>query len=658
MNLKIILWVGVLALGLLGGSLPLWSSRPPSLEARLHPLNPPGCGLEIIEIGIPDSNGEFLTQLAFLRDKFDESYPGIIPKIRTIWDYSLPYQERYSQNNSNHREGNSSQVVPGPPPAVIEYEKIKREILLWAFWDFLGSVASVVPVVGDLVYLTADQFVGAYRNQREYARTKSLYKLRLLLETENRSLLGLVSAGELERIMAVGSEYSLKGLLVSEGFEELVYHYQLNARRANRSQAFGTLLGSVNREGLVAKPILRDFVAVYYDPNSPPARELDSDFLDLKDLRRVRDVSGRELIPLGIYGIGQARNRINAIDLTGDEKLRNRKIFRFLADLGSDLGAVFIPFPFNILVKAGKEGIGFVLKKGGGSSLEDLLKTEAELAALIDSGLAAIDPAFLATVRSQLDQQNTNIFRARELESRANQQVNSAKMHEYLEQIPEDLCQEVREKREKDFRKQYLSLGENITRVLHSILAGISKEVETELVQKRTQIIRERQAWVNARQILRAFDEASGFIPIASAADALVVMAMFSHKKDVDLIKRFVLNSVNIELEMAAVKAVGLHGSGELGEVLLDYLERQQPYPGLIRDDGIIRAAWESFLKLRLQESVWSSSLIERAQKLLKKYEGKALDEEKIFLMMLRGHLEGLEQKAMPSPMSTSRQDP
>jgi hypothetical protein len=283
-------------------------------------------------------------------------------------------------------------------------------------------------------------------------------------------------------------------LLVSEGFEELVYHYQLNARRANRSQSFGTLLGSVNREGLVAKPILRDFVAVYYDPNSPPARDFDSDFLDLKDMRRVRDVTGRELIPLGIYGIGQARTRVNAIDFTSEDKLRNRKIFRFLADLGGDAGAIFVPFPFSILVKAGKQGIGFVLNKGGRSSLEDMLKTEAELAALIDSGLAAVDPTFLDTVRNQLDHQNTNIFRAREMESRAHQQVNVTKMHEYLERTPEDLCQEVREKREKDFRGQYLSLGENITRVLHSILAGISKEVETELVQKRTQIIRERQA--------------------------------------------------------------------------------------------------------------------------------------------------------------------
>jgi hypothetical protein len=135
-------------------------------------------------------------------------------------------------------------------------------------------------------------------------------------------------------------------------------------------------------------------------------------------------------------------------------------------------------------------------------------------------------------------------------------------------------------------------------------------------------------------------------------------MAMFSHKKDIDLIKRFVLNSVNVELEMAAVKAVGLHGSGELGEVLLDYLERQQPFPGLIRDDGIIRTAWESFLKLRLHESIWSSSLIERAQRLLVKYESKALDDEKVFLMMLRGHLEGLGQQAAASNLNFSRQDP
>ncbi|MCB0385625.1 MAG: hypothetical protein KDD43_09545, partial [Bdellovibrionales bacterium] len=371
-NRKKILIVAILIIGLVGGAVPLWSLRQPSLEARLHPDSPVSCGVEVVEIGIPGEDGQFNTQLAFLRDKFDETYPGIIPKVRTIWDYSLPYKEHYKKDDVGNSRDNTWEAVPGPPPAIIEYEKIKREILLWTFWDFLSSVFSQVPIVGSLFYLSADQFVDAYRNKKEYARTKSLYKLRLLLETENRSLLGLMPPGEIERIMAVGSEYSLKGLLISEGFEELVYHYQLNARRANRSQAFGTLLGAVNREGLVAKPILRDFVVVYFDPNAPQARELDDLFLDLKDMRRIKDVSGRELIPLGIYGIGQARTRITAMDLTDEGHIKKRKIYKYLAELGANTGAIFVPLPFSILLKAAKEGVSFVLSKTGKSVMSDM----------------------------------------------------------------------------------------------------------------------------------------------------------------------------------------------------------------------------------------------------------------------------------------------
>ena len=638
--------MAILIIGLVGGAVPLWSLRQPSLQARLHPNSPVSCGVEVVEIGIPGENGQFNTQLAFLRDKFDDTYPGIIPKVRTIWDYSLPYKEHYKKDDFNNSRDSSWEVVPGPPPAIIEYEKIKKEILLWTFWDFLSSVFDKVPVVGPLFYLTADQFVDAYRNKKEYARTKSLYKLRLLLETENKSLLGMIPPSEIERIMAVGSEYSLKGLLISEGFEELVYHYQLNARRANRSQAFGTLLGAVNREGLVAKPILRDFVVVYYDPSVPQARELDDLFLDIKDMRRIKDASGRELIPLGIYGIGQARTRVTAMDLTDDTRIKKRKIYKHLMDLGANTGAIFVPFPFTILLKAAKEGVSFVLSKTGKNMLSDMLQTEAELAALIDSGLAALDPGFVEMVRGQLDDQNVNIFRAREREAQANQSKNMQMMGQYLVERADHLCKEVDGKREKDFRKQYLDISEKVTRFLHTILAGVSKQVEEELVQQRTDLIRERQTWVNARQILKVYDESTGFIPHQSAADALVVMAMYSNEKDVEMIARFVRHSSNLEIEWAAMKAVGLHGAGELAEPVLDYLDGYDPYPGLIRDDEIIRTAWESFLKLRLSENIWEWSLINRAKELLAKYEAQALDEEKVFLMMIRGQLEGLNKPA------------
>ena len=646
-NRKRIVIVVALIVGVIGGGLPLWSLRQPSLQARVHPNSPQECGVEVIEIGIPEEDGQFSTQLAFLRDKYDETYPGIVPKVRTIWDYSLPYKDRYSMKHGSagSRHNNTSERVPGPPPAIVEYEKIKQEILLWTFWDFISSVFNQLPVVGSLFYISADQFVSAYRNKKEYARTKSLYKLRLLLETENKSLMGLLPPNELERIMAVGSEYSLKGLLISQGFEELVYHYQLNARRASRSQAYGALLGALNREGLVAKPILKDFVAVYYDPQNPPARDFDPHFLDLKDLRKVKDASGKELIPLGVFGIGQGRNRIKAIDVTDDGNIKKRKIYKFLYNLGGELGATFIPFPFSLLLKATKEGVGFVMKKTGRGVLTDILHTEAELAALIDSGLAALDPMFVQQIREQLDNQNVNIFRAREMEAAKNQVKNRAEMEEYLLKESRHLCGQVAGKREKEFRKNYLDISEKVTRFLHTILSGVSKELQQELVETRTTIIKERQAWVNSRQILKVYDESTGFIPHQSAADALVTMAMYSDRHDVETIKKFVRYAVSIELEMAAMKAVGLHGSPDLAEAVLDYLEAQTPFPGLIRDDEIIRTAWESLTRLRYEESFGAHWDLGRGLKLLKAYQAQALDEEKVFLTLIQGHMLQLKKQ-------------
>ncbi|MCB0384420.1 MAG: hypothetical protein KDD43_03435, partial [Bdellovibrionales bacterium] len=64
------------------------------------------------------------------------------------------------------------------------------------------------------------------------------------------------------------------------------------------------------------------------------------------------------------------------------------------------------------------------------------------------------------------------------------------------------------------------------------------------------------------------------------------------------------------------------------------------------------------FLKLRLNENIWGSSLVSRAKKLLAKYEAQALDEEKIFLMTIRGQLEGLNKTFQQVNFNNNRNDP
>lgn len=497
------------------------------LKVRFHPLSPRSCGIDIIEVGTELPSGRFDAQIALLRDRYDETYPGISPKIRRVFSYNLGplrifsntsalEQDRMKISLSTSAEQPPAELdfSPSLPPEILNLDTVKGHMVGKLLYEIARSAAiSFGNIYTGLAAVTIDQFVDAYLHKRQYHRTRALYTLQLLDEGAYPDLKQFLDPTELRRAIAVGTEFNPKGLLITQRYQDFVYSSQMDTRRENRVRNFANLLSAVNREGFIAQPLFRDFVMVYFDPSRDRARASEMIYTDIDMapenalLRKQSRLTRDGLLPVGIYAIGKSSDRLLNLDFLEKGRVRHRKYVQILTEIAVQTGVVFVPFPFSMMLRASREGATLVLNKEGTHLLTSVLDTEAELAALLDSGVAQFDESLLSEIRSDLETQKVNLFLAMEQKAEFNRVQNAAAMTDFLARGSTELCEEIAEQRNSEFTSEYLSVTERFTNSLSRFwnMITFTSNPKNES-RERTRIIVERSPLIEARDMIHDFD--------------------------------------------------------------------------------------------------------------------------------------------------------
>jgi hypothetical protein len=536
----------------------------------------PNCGIDFLEIGSA-KGGRFEPQFALLLDRYDSSYPGVHPKVRKIYSYFLPEEKKsLHKKRSGEKSHNSTYAQP---PLVLDLDAPKRSIVLKLTYDLVQTlILSASAGIAAPATFTTDQFVEGYLQKREYHLHRAIYAIKLLTESENPKLEKTVPKEELQRILAYGEERGIKGLLLDKSNVQAVTQHHEDVRNLNRSTNFANLLSVLNAEGLIAQPLFKDFVVVYYDPQKKYARNIDLEYSDLQvqpesiSLRNNAHWKKTGVIPLGIYSIGAESNRLLTVDFSDPNRMKERKMIRYLTRVGTDTGTTFIPFPFSLILTVSSEGAKFLLNKSGKNLLESVLQSEAELAQLIDSGFVEIDPLLLKEAKKGLDDQKTNFFLSSQNSMKKNRSLNEKNASVFLQSRGKQICENIEIAREKEFREEYLSQGESMGRGFSKIwnsLSGKKNSYET----SRKEIIEERAPLVNARNLLESYDPSEISLPVDLLMPAIEEIGKAKMRQDSPLLGRILLDNVDTELESAILRAITTHKNGNLAKFLDMYLD-------------------------------------------------------------------------------------
>jgi hypothetical protein len=256
-----------------------FSDQNVALTLKLNKQSPSSCGVDFLEIG-PEKGGKFQPQFSLLLDRYDSSFPGVQPKVRKIYSYFLTPQMKTVRKRMG--KSNTEAKVIYEPPVVLDLDSPKKGILMKLTFDIVQSVVLTLSAgTAAPATLTVDQVVKSYLQRREYHLIRAMYAIKLLTESEDPKLTKYIPREELNRILAFGQERGIKGLLLNKDNVGAVTQHHEDLRNENRAKNFANLLSVLNREGLDAQPLFRDFVVVYFDPNKSYAREIDLQYSDL-----------------------------------------------------------------------------------------------------------------------------------------------------------------------------------------------------------------------------------------------------------------------------------------------------------------------------------------------------------------------------------------
>lgn len=550
-----------------------------------NPLSPKQCGVDIIEVGfqVPGQNPDF--HLALFRDNYDLSYGPIHSQIRKVYDYNMP------------ADGDAPEDAE-EPNSIINLASHKQQILAKVVWDLAQFAASSIPFFNSAYYVT-DEIIDGYVRRNQYHRRQVTQLLNAILTKRPQALQNIISPEELKAIIGVGEEYTLGGLLVNSAVAELVWEYNQNSRHSSQAQNYSRVLSVMNREGLTVKRISDDFVVVYYDPAKQYPREFDTLYTDIGKLPKIRAANGGDLVPLGIYGIGQLDQRVLTVDFTRSDRIRNQKIFKYMVDLGVKAGASFVPFPLNLVVNVVNKVFRFTLEKSGKSLLEDILQNEAELAMLLQTGMAQLSSDIVATAQ-HLNNQQLNVFINSDGHPSTNRRDNSRQINNFLRIRGKELCSEADKAREKEYRSMYLSWWERTSRSLRSLWPFSS---DNDLREERRQVISQRFDYVKARQTLKYFGSSYHPQPESEVISALETIAELRDEDDAELISNIIENPRTETLELAAIRAARAHRHPALLKSLIGFLNRNTYDAEILRADQSLTTAFAAIKYLDYPES-------------------------------------------------------
>ncbi len=565
------------------------------LVINVNPLSPSHCGVKLIEVGF--RNHETQTpdfHLALLRDVYDSSFGPLPPQIRKVYDYNMPVDSKFWSASSSPEDAEE-------PYDIINRATRRKQIVAKIVWDLAQFVASSVPFVGAAYYVT-DELVDAYVRRNQFHRRQTTQLLNTIIENRPQAFQNIVSLDEVKNIVGTGEEYTLGGLFVNRAVAELVWQYNQDSRNSLRAQNYSRLINILSREGLEARPISRDFLVVYYNPNKAYAREFETLYTDLDDLPKISGhQNGGELVPLGIYGIGQLDQRILTTDFTDHDRIRNRKALKYLVDLGVKAGSSFLPLPFNIIVSAANKAIRFTLNKHGTNLLTDVIQNEAELAMLLQTGIAQLSPQIIDDAKAHLKHQQLNILIKADGSPERNRQKNSVQVNNFLRYNGEELCNDVGSERENEYRQSFLSWWERVGRTFSSLWPFSSK---TKLERERQDVIAQRFDLVKARYILRYYDSTRRNYPDNEVITALQAVALAKNEDDVQLIAKLIEYPGTETIELAAVRAARVHQDPDLVYALMKFLESYDFDAEILRNDKSLSSAFAALLALDYAEAM------------------------------------------------------
>ncbi len=576
-----------------------------NFEARLRSDSPLHCGVDFIDIGLIADDQSFIPQSLLAYDQYDETYLGATPKVRYLYSYNIPYKPHYKRKRNPVKRSVIKSIreeVPGPPPLIIGKSARKTEIInriLWKLGHFLGTT---FPVTRAPTLITSAILNEVFK-VLEYHRTRSLYQLGIMIDEKNQSLLNLVEQDHLKRVIGLGSTYSASGLLITERFYKVVADYQSLTNRMYRTSGFSKLISILNREGLIAHPINKDFIIVYYDKNKRYARDYEGLHTDLSKVPTKITSNGRTLVPLGIFSLTQIDKRLKVVDFQDKNGLKDRKTMRYLEKTARLTATAFIPFPFSLIIYKAHAASRIIVDKNGTHFYDSLVASEAELAALLDSGVAQLSPEMIEESRDALQYNRRvtskayNEYRFDEYREK-NQQMTDL----YLNQRQNDICKHFENLREKEFSKTYLEGPEKIARSFQKFISQFSKNGKERFGQNRKEIIQERQSLVDARFILKDFDESLQNYEHDLVINALKRIELEASNSDIAVVKRYITGAIDENIELAALDAAKAIASERFYKTLKNKINSFYLYEGLYKDSLVMQKAIQAFAALNISK--------------------------------------------------------
>lgn len=574
-------------------------NKPNQIIVRKHPLSPQQCGIDVIEVGVKnDVTNEIDIITGLWRDRFDTSFGDTKPVVRKIYDYSMPPNYKFFYSKKNPKSADE-------PKDIVNIGKRRKHLVAKLVWDLAQFATMSMPYLAPIYYIT-DEFVDAYVRRNRFHRKQVTQLLNYVMEHDPHKLDGILDINELKQTVAAGEAYTFGGLFVNNNVADMVWEFNRDSQHALRAQNYSRLVNILNREGLVARPLTRDYVVVYIDPTKEYARDLDTVHTDLSELPKIKDVNGTKLIPVAIYSIGQNSQRTINLDFIEKNRIRNRKALKYLVDLGVKAGVSFVALPYSLLIYITDKGVRFTLDKYGVNALSDSIDSEAELAMILQSGIAQISsnpelqPEQVEQAKKQLNSQQLNIFVRMDGKPESNRKANEIQMSNFLQYHSKELCDEANSDREKDYKQNYLTWPERTSRFWRTMMPFLSEE---ELAKERQLTIAERHEVISARKLLRFYDPNRKSVPETEVVRALYILANNRSDEDTDIITRIMLNPGTEGIELAAVGAARKHGSSDFAKPLSKLLEGYEFNSEVLNTDPTIVEAVQALSSLRYNDA-------------------------------------------------------
>ncbi len=505
----------------------------------VNSYSPLQCHIKVIEIGYETAQAPDIHLALF--------YDQLASKFRRIYDYNYP--THFSQGK------------------IVDTSERRQMVMSKILWDFAGFLSSSVPISA-AAYFVTDEVIESYIRRNQFHRYHAAKLLEQLVEDESADVWETMDRTQIKKIIAQARLYSYGGIFVDDLYDQSVYEYMQDTRRLYRTQNYSRVLNRANIEGLTVKPLSKDFLIVYYDSTKSYPRDLNEMYLELANLRENTTDRKSTLVPLGLYAIGQDSQRLLTVDYQNEGRMQRRKAVKYFADLGTQAGVTFLPFPLNVAVFLTDKGVRYTLQKKGNTILSDLISSEAELKAVLESGIAEIPPELVEQTRKELANQQDNFFLNQNKNWQKARELNKVKMDNYLRSSTKELCQEFENLQENEFNHDYLSRNERISRNIRKPFT-----LKKYLNREKEQIISERKSRVNALKVLKIYDPIKKNVTDRDLIQALLAIGMAKNDADISWLAAHINNPANEEIEFAALHAARMHQSSQLLPTLTKYLK-------------------------------------------------------------------------------------